>query len=169
MLNHVSRCEYWFLDRTNSTSNVVVTLSFENGRSCGVTNLNDLAVARWDGTQWRNHGNGGVMGTLAAGTVASAGTVSAFLPSTAFTLASFSMANPLPIELVSFTAEPVGNVVRTEWVTATGSTTNASKWSAASTPLRSNWSVTGRCWHESERTALRTGDRHRSRALAITA
>src|SRR3989344_3689005 len=69
-LDHVSQCEYWMLDRTTGSSDVTVELSWDT-RSCGVTNMADLRVARWDGTQWTNKGNGGTTGTLAAGTVVS--------------------------------------------------------------------------------------------------
>lgn len=115
-LDHMSRCEYWILDRTNSTTNVNVTLSFENDRSCGVTNLTDLVVARWNGTMWKDHGNGGTTGNVTAGTVMTAGPVTAFSP---FTLASRTAMNPLPIELISFDAVNDGDDVRVDWRTAT--------------------------------------------------
>jgi hypothetical protein len=114
-LHHISGCEYWILDRTNSSASVNVTLSYDSVRSCGVTDLTSLAVARWNGGMWKDHGNGGVTGTLAAGTIVTLGTVSSFSP---FTLASRNNMNPLPIELLSFTAVSRGEVVLTEWVTA---------------------------------------------------
>ena len=114
-LHHLSRCEYWILDRTNSTTNVVVTLSYDSVNSCGVTDLSDLVVARWNGTTWKDHGNGGTTGTLAAGTIMTAGPVTAFSP---FTLASRTSLNPLPIELVQFDAAAEGNTVLSTWSTA---------------------------------------------------
>lgn len=99
-LDHVSECEYWMLDRTTGSSNVAVTLSWDT-RSCGVTAPADLRVARWDGTQWTNKGNGGTTGTTAAGTVVSSVIVTDFGP---FTLASSGLTNPLPIELLAFSA-----------------------------------------------------------------
>lgn len=114
-LDHVSRCEYWILDRTGGASNVNVTLAYDSVRSCGVTNLSDLAVARWNGTIWKDHGNGGTVGTLASGTIVTAAPVSAFSP---FTLASRSSMNPLPIELLYFDAVADDEVVRTSWSTA---------------------------------------------------
>lgn len=115
-IDHLSRCEYWILDRTNSTTNVTVTLAFDSIHSCGVTNLSDLVVARWNGTTWKDHGNGGTTGTTAGGTIKTLGPVTAFSP---FTLASRSSMNPLPIELVEFNATDEDDVVLTSWITAT--------------------------------------------------
>ncbi|MBL7888762.1 MAG: T9SS type A sorting domain-containing protein, partial [Bacteroidia bacterium] len=113
-LDHLSRCEYWILDRTNGASNVLVTLSWGD-RSCGVTALADLRVARWDGTQWQDHGNGLTTGTTASGTVRSSAAVTSFSP---FTLSSTTVNNPLPIELLSFNAIPNGKKVDLNWSTA---------------------------------------------------
>ncbi len=113
-LDHLSRCEYWILDRTNGASNVFVSLSW-NDRSCGVTTLADLRVARWDGTQWQNHGNGLTTGTTASGTVRSSAAVTSFSP---FTLSSTTVNNPLPIELLTFNAIPNGKKVDLKWSTA---------------------------------------------------
>ena len=115
-LNNISACEYWIIDRTNGTSNVTVDLSWNTPRSCGVGNLADLRVARWDGTMWKDHGNGGTTGNTTAGTVITSAAVTSFSP---FTLASTSLLNPLPIELLSFTATPNKKVVDLFWQTAT--------------------------------------------------
>jgi hypothetical protein len=113
-LNHVSQCEYWMLDRTTGTSNVTVNLSWDT-RSCGVTNLSDLRVAGWNGTQWVNKGNGGTTGTTTAGTVVSSPVVTVFGP---FTLGSVSSDNPLPVELVSFSAQCEETHAVLRWSTA---------------------------------------------------
>ena len=113
-LDHVSSCEYWILDRTNAVSPVSVTLSWDTS-SCGVTLLNDLRVARWDGSTWINHGNGGTLGSLSAGTISSSGTIGSFSP---FTLGSSSAANPLPITLIDFRARLTNKIVELEWETA---------------------------------------------------
>ncbi len=115
-LNNISACEYWIIDRTNGTSNVTVDLSWNTPRSCGVGSLADLRVARWDGTMWKDHGNGGTTGNTTAGTVVTSTAVTSFSP---FTLASTSLLNPLPIELLSFTATPNRKVVDLFWQTAT--------------------------------------------------
>jgi len=98
-LDIVSSCEYWILNRTFGTSNVSVTLSNSSSRSCSATAMSAFRVARWDGTTWQNHGNGGTTGTLAAGTVVSSAAVTSFSP---FTLAMVN--SVLPVELIEFQA-----------------------------------------------------------------
>jgi hypothetical protein len=116
-LDHISACEYWQLDRTNGTSDVSVTLSWNAATSGGVTSLNDLRVARWNGAMWKDHGNGGTTGNTNAGTVITSAPVTAFSP---FTLSSSNpFTNPLPIELLSFTAEKNESSVLLRWTTAT--------------------------------------------------
>jgi hypothetical protein len=113
-LDHLSNCEYWIIDRTNGASDVNITLSWSTN-SCGVTNLNDMRVARWDGTAWKDHGNGGTSGTTSAGTVTTSGVVTSFSP---FTLGSGTIENPLPVELISFTGECTGELKDLRWITA---------------------------------------------------
>ncbi|MBL7919894.1 MAG: T9SS type A sorting domain-containing protein [Bacteroidia bacterium] len=113
-LNNVSTCEYWILNQNTGASNVSVTPTWD-ARSCGVGNLPDLRVARWDGTIWRNHGNGGTTGTFAAGSVVSGSVVNTFIGP--FTLASTTSLNVLPIELVSFTGKCENNLVMLNWIT----------------------------------------------------
>lgn len=115
----VSSCEYWTLDRNPVVggSNVNVTLSW-NSSDCTapyITAPADLRVVRWNGTQWVNHGNGGITGNAATGTVVTSAVVTSFSP---FTLGSTTMINPLPVELLSFTAVPVNNEVDLNWATA---------------------------------------------------
>jgi len=117
-LDHLSGCEYWILNRTGGSSNVNVTLSW-NTNSCGVTNLPSLIVARWDAglNAWKNHGNGGTTGNTTTGTIITSAPVTNFSP---FTLASTSSTtNPLPIELLYFTASAVNNTTDLTWATAT--------------------------------------------------
>jgi hypothetical protein len=115
-LTNISACEYWIIDRTNGASNVTVGLSWNTPRSCGVGSLPDLMVARWNGLMWKDHGNGGTTGTTTTGTIATSAAVTSFSP---FTLASVSLVNPLPIELLTFTAIPKNKQVELNWQTAT--------------------------------------------------
>ncbi|MFN4123794.1 MAG: T9SS type A sorting domain-containing protein [Flavobacteriales bacterium] len=112
-IHHLSACEYWILDRLASSAAVSVTLTW-NTVSCGVTSLGDLLVARWDGSQWRDHGNGGTTGNTTAGSITSSGPISSFSP---FTLSSSNEENPLPVELLNFEAKVVDQHVELEWVT----------------------------------------------------
>lgn len=119
-LNHISDCEYWGLTNTGSSSNVEVNLSW-GLNSCGVTNLCELQVARWNGTYWTSEGNGGVSGNTSLGTIASGSNcstplaISNFGP---FTLGSISSNNPLPIKLLSFQAKKCDNETCLSWKTA---------------------------------------------------
>lgn len=116
-LDHISSCEYWILDQSAGTPNAYVTLSWDTPSSCGVTLLPDLRVARYDGSVWRDRGNGGTTGNTTAGTIITAAQQNAFSP---WTLASVSGAeNPLPIELLYFRATPGDHVVALDWATAT--------------------------------------------------
>jgi len=117
-LDHISNCEYWILDRTNTTNAVNVRLYYDayGTSSCsGVDNQPELAVARWDGSMWKDHGNGGWGGTTADGWVETSGAVTSFSP---FTLASTTTNNPLPIELTYFEAVENGQQVELSWETA---------------------------------------------------
>lgn len=113
-IHHVSTCEYWVLDRTNGSSAVDVTLSWDT-RSCTVPNdLTDLVVARWNGSQWSSHGNGGTTGSTLSGTVITLANVSSFSP---FTLATTSPGATLPIELLNFNVTLQGDEVKVRWQT----------------------------------------------------
>lgn len=122
-LDHVSRCEYWIVNRTIGLADVSVRLNY-GVSSCGVDLLCDLLVARWNGSQWISEGNGGVTGTISNGEITtgdgcgSCGTpqlVTAFSP---FTLGSFSPNNPLPITLVEFSVTQEETSAILEWETA---------------------------------------------------
>ncbi len=114
----VSACEYWTLDRTPAVggSNVSVTLSWNSADCVGpyISDPSTLRVARWSGSAWVSHGNGGTTGTSATGTIISSGVVTSFSP---FTLASTTSANPLPVELIEFVAIPLENTVGLKWST----------------------------------------------------
>ncbi len=114
-IDHLSECEYWELERTNGSSNVNVTLSWDD-RSCGVTVLSELAVASWDNTKWKDLGNAVTTGSTTSGTILSATAATDF---NAFTLASASANNPLPIELLSYEVALKNSRVNIDWTTVT--------------------------------------------------
>ncbi len=111
----ISSMEYWSLSRDAGATNSRVTLSWRKNRSGGVSVPSELAVARWDGTTWRNNGNGGVTGTADAGTVVTLTNPTTFI---VFTLGSSTGNNALPIELLSFDAVPENGKVNINWSTA---------------------------------------------------
>jgi len=124
-LHHLSQCEHWLIDRRAGLASATVQLTWDTPESCGVTDLPDLRVARWDiaNSIWRDRGNGGAAGTLLTGTIPTAAiqTNADFntLPGpTAWTLGSITAENPLPIELISFTAKVEEPWVRLDWTTA---------------------------------------------------
>lgn len=114
-VDHVSVSEYWIFNRVSSTNSVNLTLSYHIGRSGPVNSQADLIVARWNGTQWTSHGNGGFSGAPNNGTVTSSSAITSFSP---FTLGSSSTLNPLPVNLISFNAEIVNSIVKLNWKTA---------------------------------------------------
>ncbi|MCC7332911.1 MAG: T9SS type A sorting domain-containing protein [Flavobacteriales bacterium] len=114
-INHLSTIEYWTLDRAG-TSNVNVTLTWDTPRSGIIDTIANLVVARWNGTTWKDHGNGGTTGNTTAGSVISSAPVTSFSP---FTLASTTTANPLPVKLVLFDANSTKNSVWLTWQTET--------------------------------------------------
>lgn len=59
-ITQVSNCEYWSLNRTAGTSNVNVSLYWTPVSGCGggqyIPNLNDIAVASFNGSSWNAAG-----------------------------------------------------------------------------------------------------------------
>ena len=94
---------------------VNVTLHWEDHHRSGISNTDDLVVARYDGEKWVDYTNlGGVSETLAYGYVTSEA-ITSFSP---FIFGSTSDANPLPVEFLDFQAESSEPVVLLRWVTA---------------------------------------------------
>src|SRR5690606_5720375 len=71
-ITSVSSCEYWRLSRNAGTSNVNVSLYWTPVSGCGdpyITNLNDVSVARFSGSNWNAAGRNSVSGNLSFGSV----------------------------------------------------------------------------------------------------
>jgi hypothetical protein len=117
-LTDVSSMEYWVLDQTVGTGNATVTLYWENATASGINNCADLTVAHWTGTSWDEKP------ATASGTCSGAGTGSVLTNAVVTTFSPFTFGsktnsvNPLPVELLSFDAEPCGGKVCTSWTTA---------------------------------------------------
>jgi len=129
-INYISQCEYWNLFRTNGTANVDVTIYGNSHSGCGDnlsanyfngngSTTSTLVVLHWNSTtsQWENAATTGTTqpGASYPNIMIKAGTVSNFSP---FTFGSIAN-NPLPVKLVSFTAQKSAQSVVLNWVTAT--------------------------------------------------
>ena len=113
-IQHVSQVEYHQVDRTSGTTNAYVTLSWGTQSKVDGSALADLRVARWNGSQWEDKGQASVSGSSSSGTIKS-NLVTSFSP---FKLASATSSNPLPVNLVSFSAEIVKESIQLNWETA---------------------------------------------------
>jgi hypothetical protein len=116
----VSAVEYWTLDRAVNNDNVRVLLSWDTPRSGGVFAPGALIVAHWRTAApiwWENGGNSGFTGNYLQGTLTSSVVFNNFSP---FTLGSTIPNNPLPVELINFTATPnyLAKNVELRWQTA---------------------------------------------------
>lgn len=119
-ISRISAMEYWLLDRAVNNDNVRVTLSWDTPRSGGVFAPGALLVAHWRSVApiwWANGGNSATTGSLVQGTVTSSVVFDNFSP---FTLGSTIPNNPLPVELINFTATPnyLAKNVTLNWQTA---------------------------------------------------
>lgn len=79
-INEIGSNEYWVLSRENGTSNVSVTLSWDD-MSCGFDTLANLRLVAWDTTgtdEWKDLGNGGTTGNTDEGTVVSTSSASIY-------------------------------------------------------------------------------------------
>jgi len=125
----VSKIEYWQLTRsgTLTTNNNVVTLYWESGTRSKITDItpaSNLFVARFDGTNWVTAGPGSLGGgsTVATGNVLSANITAANINTVTrnYTFGTNIALpdNPLPIELLAFSAQLKNDEVELKWSTA---------------------------------------------------
>ncbi|MEJ8842381.1 T9SS type A sorting domain-containing protein [Lacibacter sp. H375] len=117
-LTRVSRCEYWKLDRSNGSSSVDVTLSWNARSNCNVSyvsSLPDLAIAHFNETanEWDNFGADALTGNTTEGTI-TWNNVSVFSP---FSLASTDfLENLLPLDVSGFSAMARKTDVAINWM-----------------------------------------------------
>lgn len=115
-LANISSSEYWALDRLVGSSDVDITLSWDIETSGEITDISSLAIVGFDGEKWVDMGNDAISGDVVNGTITTNTSVVLYNP---ITLASRNeIDNPLPVELIEFDAEAVGNVVELNWATA---------------------------------------------------
>ncbi len=114
----VTTCEYWNLAQSSGGSNVSVTLNW-NTPDCTpapyITDPSGLVVAQWSGSLWTNQGNSATSGNATTGSVTSLGAVTSY---GGFALGSTKFSNPLPIELLNFSAEVNEHSIDLLWSTA---------------------------------------------------
>jgi len=67
-ITYINRCEYWTLGRSAGSSDVNATLYWDTN-SCCISDLANLKVTAWNGSQWDDNGNGGTTGTTTAGSI----------------------------------------------------------------------------------------------------
>lgn len=119
-LNNISLLEYWQLDRLAGTGNASVSLYWENAGASGINDCADLTVARYNGSTWLELPGTPLGASSCAGagtgTIATDAAVTAFSP---FTFGSnISIANPLPVELLSFEITCEQGRLRLDWASA---------------------------------------------------
>jgi len=112
-LTKVSQVEYWDLEPVSSANVDNVTLYFDNQGESGITETSSLKVAHWTGDVWEDLDNS----AYGSNYVTSLFPPSSFSP---FTLSTDNnIDNPLPVEIISFESNCIGNSVSINWKTAT--------------------------------------------------
>lgn len=76
-LGFVNRCGYWKLERTTGTGTTKANLGWSNN-PCFSSNPIDSKVAIWDGSQWKDKGNGAYLGNSTTGNVQSSTSLTSF-------------------------------------------------------------------------------------------
>ncbi len=113
--NHLSIVEYWTLARTAGASDGTVTLSWD--AASGVDDLTQILVVYYNTVDWTASGANNITGTTSAGTIDS-DLRSSWHGADLWTLGSTSINNPLPVDLILFTAEKSEEQVFVQWKTA---------------------------------------------------
>lgn len=113
----VSDKEYWDLSRDAGNSAPIVTLHWEDNERSKFNDADQLVVAHYEGGAWVDKGRGSTTGIVSgSGSITSA---ESFIFNGPTTFGSNdSEGSPLPVELLSFGADIVGNSVELNWVTA---------------------------------------------------
>lgn len=118
----ISEKEFWYLERTNGSSNVQVNIRYDT--YSGVNTPGQMLVTNWNGSKWASNGNGGNSGTASDGSITSGtGCGTAGTPAVVSDFGFFSFGatslSALPVELIEFNVEWIGgNDVMLNWVTA---------------------------------------------------
>ncbi len=107
----------WKIEKNASTGLLDVTLNWEDSSDAGVTDIDDVVVVGWDGTEWVDYGqeSSGVEG--AGGYVTSIASEPPPFGVEEFMLGFNSSGALLPVELKRFKATPESGRVKLEWKT----------------------------------------------------
>ncbi len=76
-INEISTNEYWKFERTLGTANVEVSL-YRDNMGCSYDTLDNLKITAYNGSTWKDLGNGGTSGNDSTGTITTNGVSSVF-------------------------------------------------------------------------------------------
>ncbi len=144
-LNHVSRVDYWKLDHIGTVTADVILYwtagSSSNGSASYIDILSELAIARFNGTQWDSYAIPAIVTPLSTVT---AGSIKWQLASSfgSFSLASSTISNPLPINLNYLNGIKQGNNNILNWKVTCTNNPNATMSVQHSTDGRNYNSIT---------------------------
>lgn len=111
-LKHISNIEYWDLQRDNGTANVQVSIHWRDGARSGISNLSDLAMAGYTGSNWTSLAPFSTSGTVSQGSITTNNRQSSF---GLYTFGSLNGGNILPIKLAWFDVQAAGQKVIVKW------------------------------------------------------
>lgn len=121
VLENISLKEYWHLNRTSGTGNTTITLYWEDAAWSGISDCENLRIAHLSeiDSTWENNNDltstTGMCDGISSGSISTIDNVTSFSP---FTFGSkLAIVNPLPIELLSFTANYSNKNIILNWST----------------------------------------------------
>lgn len=76
-INEISTNEYWKFERTLGTANVEVSL-YRDNMGCSYDSLDNLKIAAYNSSTWKDLGNGGTTGNDSTGTITTNGVSSVY-------------------------------------------------------------------------------------------
>ncbi|MEX1187824.1 MAG: hypothetical protein WED33_01100, partial [Bacteroidia bacterium] len=76
-LNEISTNEYWLFERTLGSANVTVSL-YRDNMGCSYDTLDNLKITAYNGSTWKDLGNGGTTGNDTLGTISTNGAATVY-------------------------------------------------------------------------------------------
>ena len=125
-LNHTSAVEYWMLTRNSSNNEqAYVSLTSNNPAASGITSMSDITIANDDPGIWVDMGSSITSGSVPTPlTITSTTEFATVNFGVQTTFGSHTGTNPLPIQLISFTAECNNSAALVQWATASENNNN---------------------------------------------